>query len=160
MKNCLRPILRPLARATAAVALAGLVASCSPIMRHHGFVPSASDLAQLQPGRQTRAEVLEALPAPTTGGAINNGNIYYVASSFRTFGPFNPKEVSREVVALTFDGRGVLSRVERFGLEDGIVVPISRRITPGSVADMSFIRQLMGNIGRFDPSAFLGGDDR
>jgi hypothetical protein len=41
-----------------------------------------------------------------------------------------------------------VSNVERFGLEDGQVVALSRRVTETNIKGVSFIRQLMGNFGR------------
>lgn len=155
----MRNSLRPLFRLSAVAAVCFAMAACSPIVRRHGFVPDAADLAQLSPGAQSRDEVLALLPPPTAGGVIENGNLYYVASTFRTFGPMEPREISREVVAITFSPAGRLTGVERYGLEDGIIVPLSRRVTNDNVADMSFLRQLMGNLGRFDASSVLGGPD-
>jgi hypothetical protein len=73
----------------------------------------------------------------------------------KTVGPARPKEISRELVAVTFDGNGTVANVERFGLEDGRVVVLSRRVTDNGLNDISFIRQLFGNIGNFDPSGVL-----
>lgn len=140
------------------VAIAGVAAlcACSPLVQRHGYVPTAEDLAQLTPGAMSRSEALAVLPAPTTQGVVDQGNIYYVASTFEHFGPFPAKETKREVVAITFDAAGRLTGVERYGLEDGQIVPLLRRVTRDNVADMSFIRQLMGNLGRMDPGALLG----
>jgi hypothetical protein len=41
-----------------------------------------------------------------------------------------------------------VSNIERFGLEDGKVVPLARRITDTAVTDKSLLRQLFGNIGK------------
>ena len=74
----------------------------------------------------------------------------------RTVGPLAPQEIDRQVVAISFSDRGVVQNVERFGLEKGQVVPLTRRVTSSPVSDKSFIRQLLGNIGRFNPAG-LGG---
>jgi len=42
----------------------------------------------------------------------------------------------------------VVSNVELFTLEDGQVVVLSRRVTGTSIQNVSFIRQLLGNVGR------------
>ena len=39
----------------------------------------------------------------------------------------------REIVAITFDDSGVVRNIERFGLEDGNVVALSRRVTDSNV---------------------------
>lgn len=141
------------------VALLGLaaIAACAPIKQRHGYVPTGEDLAQLTPGVTMREDALTLLPAPSAGGISHGGNLYYVSNEFHALGPFNPREVRREVVAITFAPDGRLTGVERYGLQDGQVVPLLRRVTRDNVADMSFIRQLIGNVGRFDPSALLGG---
>ena len=40
----------------------------------------------------------------------------------------------------------------RFGLKNGRVVPLTRRVTASGVSDTSLLRQLTGNIGRVSPS--------
>ena len=143
--------------ALAAAAALGL-AACAPTYRDHGFAPSESDLAALSLGATTREEAIAALGRPTVAPVLDSPTLYYVESRFRDLAFLAPREVSREVLALTFAGNGTLGAVERFGLEDGRMVALSRRTTPGVFADTTFIRQLLGSIGRFDAGTFLGGD--
>ena len=143
-------------RALCVVALAGGVAACSPIYQNHGYIPPEDDLAQITVGVDTRASVAESIGAPTTAGVVNNSGYYYVRSQRRTIGALAPKVIEREVLAISFDNAGVVSNIERFGLERGQVVPLSRRVTTPGVRDNSFLRQLLGNIGRFNPAG-LGG---
>jgi outer membrane protein assembly factor BamE (lipoprotein component of BamABCDE complex) len=75
----------------------------------------------------------------------------------RTIGPAKPEVIEREVVAVSFDSAGRVANVERFGLEQGRVVPISRRVTSSSTANKGFLRQLLGNLGRFNAGDFIGG---
>jgi outer membrane protein assembly factor BamE (lipoprotein component of BamABCDE complex) len=71
----------------------------------------------------------------------------------RNFAYQAPQVVERDVVAISFDGDGVVTNVERFGLEDGRAVQLSRRVTETSVRDLGFFRQLMRNFGRIDLGA-------
>lgn len=132
-----------------------LFSACAPIVTRHGFVPSETELAQFVPGQTTRDQVLEVLPAPTTSGATGQGNLYYVYSMFRTLGPFDPKEVDRQIVAINVNAAGIVTGITRYGLADGRVVPLSQRVTADNVADVSFLKQLMGNFGRIDAGSFL-----
>ena len=59
-------------------------------------------------------------------------------------------------MALTFDGSGRLANVERFGLERGQVVLLSRRVTEGIFADSTFLRQLFGNLGQVNAEQLFG----
>ena len=144
---------KPMKAAIFALCLLG--AGCSAQYRNHGYVPSEEDLAEVVIGVDTRDSVAETLGAPTAGGVLEGGGFYYVRSRVKTVGPARPKEISRELVAVTFDGNGTVANVERFGLEDGRVVVLSRRVTDNGLNDISFIRQLLGNIGNFDPSGVL-----
>lgn len=144
---------KPMKAAVFALCLLG--AGCAAQYRNHGYVPSEEDLAEVVIGVDTRESVAETLGAPTAGGVLEGGGYYYVRSRVKTVGPARPKEISRELVAVTFDGNGTVANVERFGLEDGRVVVLSRRVTDNGLNDISFIRQLLGNIGNFDPSGVL-----
>ena len=144
---------KPMKAAVFALCLLG--AGCSAQYRNHGYVPSEEDLAEVVIGVDTRDSVAETLGAPSAGGVLEGGGFYYVRSRVKTVGPARPKEISRELVAVTFDGNGTVANIERFGLEDGRVVVLSRRVTDNGLNDISFIRQLFGNIGNFDPSGVL-----
>lgn len=135
---------------TRGVAVAALlvVTSCAAIERNHGYVPSEADLALIEVGRDTRSTVSQLVGRPTAQGLLNDTGWYYVQSRFRHVGPREPKEVDRQVVAITFNQRGVVENVERFGLDDGKVVALSRRVTETNIRGISLIGQLLSNFGR------------
>lgn len=141
--------------AVGAVMVVALLGACAPIVRHYGFVPLPEDRAAIQPGESTRAEIDANVGAPGATGVISANTYYYVAGERHTFGPFAPREVAREVVAISFDTSGRVSNVERFGLEQGRPVVLSRRVTDAPTADISVIEQLLGNVGRIDPATIL-----
>ena len=141
------------------VSLIGAVivaAACSPIIRNHGYIPLSEDLALLQIGVDTRESVIAAVGPPTAGGVLDGSGMYYVSSKFRHLGAIAPQEIEREVLAISFDAAGVVTNIERFGLEDGNVVVLSRRVTDTGVRDSTFVRQLLGSLGRVNAGDFLG----
>ncbi|SDF98639.1 outer membrane protein assembly factor BamE [Sulfitobacter delicatus] len=131
-----------------------LLGACAPQYENHGYVPPADQLEQVVVGNDTKESVAEKIGVPTAGGLLNDDSYYYVKMRKRALGFLAPKEINREVVAISFNNAGVVENVERFGLEKGQVVPLSRRVTSSPVKDKSFLRQLMGNLGRFSPTAF------
>ncbi|WP_373356861.1 outer membrane protein assembly factor BamE [Pseudoroseicyclus sp. CXY001] len=145
------------ARALAFAAMLGLSA-CVAQYRDHGFVPSAEAAATITPGADTRETIAERIGTPTTGGIIQNGSYYYVASRFRHYGLLEPVEIRREVLALDFDAGGVLRNIERLALEDGRVLELERRVTDDNLGDVSFLTQLVGGIGRVQASDFIGSE--
>lgn len=127
--------------------LALALTACTSIYRNHGYVPPDRALNALDVGVTTRAEVASAVGRPSSAGLLEESGWYYVQSRFRHFGWREPKEVDREVVAISFGPDDTLSNIERFGLEEGRVVALSRRVTESNVQGVSFLRQLFGNIG-------------
>ena len=140
--------------AIAALALVAVTA-CAPTFRNHGYAPSDADLQELIIGVDSRATVAEVVGPPTAGGVLGDGNFYYVQSRFRTFGALEPQEIEREVVAISFDQDGLVRNIERFGLEQGRVVRLSRRVTDDGIADVTFLGQLFGAFGNFNAGQIL-----
>lgn len=131
------------------------LAACAAQYRNHGYVPPSEDLEQIVVGIDTRSSVEETLGTAASDSVLGDGNIYFVRSRIRTFAMLAPEVVEREVLAISFDAGGVVANVETFGLERGQIVPLARRVTSSGVRDTTFLRQLLGNIGRFTPG---GGD--
>ena len=141
--------------AAAAAALA--LSACAPIIRQHGYVPPEEDLSLIAVGTDTRESVESLVGRPSSSGVLADGGYYYVSSTQRVFGPMQPRVIDREVVAISFDAAGVVTNVERFGLERGVVVPLSRRVTYSTAADPGFLSQIFKNIGRIDPARLIDG---
>lgn len=138
-----------------AISLTAMV-GCTNMDRNHGYAPSEDELLDVIVGVDTRDTVLDLFGKPTSTGVVEGGGYYYVASRFRHFGPFEPKPIDRQLVAISFDTAGVVTNIERFTLADGKVVPLSRRVTDTNIQDTTFLRQLLGNIGNFDAGQFVG----
>jgi len=118
-------------------------------------VPNDSDLDLVIVGVDTKDSIAETIGRPTSVGVLDDGGWYYVQSRWLHRGMMAPKEVDREMVAISFDQNAVVENIERFGIEDGRVIVLSRRITDTNIKGISFIRQLLGNIGNFTADQFL-----
>jgi outer membrane protein assembly factor BamE (lipoprotein component of BamABCDE complex) len=142
-------------RLGAVLACSLCLAACGPQYRSHGYIPPQEDLDQIAIGVDTFASVEETLGSSASGSVLRDNGLYYVRSRMRTFAMLSPEVVDREVVAISFDSNGVVSNVERFGLERGQVVPLARRVTSSGVTDVGFLKQLIGNIGQVGPGGGL-----
>ena len=58
--------------------------------------------------------------------------------------------IEREIVAISFDERGVVENIRELSLEDGQIVRLSRRVTETNIQEVTFLRQLLGNFGRIN----------
>ena len=131
------------------------IAACTPIYRNHGYVPSDEELALLEVGKDSRDTVAAAIGRPSAAGLLNDVGWYYVQSRWKHYGALPPKEEDRQIVAITFSEAGVVENVERFGLEQGRVIALSRRVTDSNIKGISVLQQLFGNIGRLRADQLL-----
>jgi outer membrane protein assembly factor BamE (lipoprotein component of BamABCDE complex) len=129
----------------AAVVALLAVASCSPVFTYHGFVPTEEDLQEIEVGLDTRSTVASIVGKPGASGLLEESGWYYVRSEFEHAPVRGPQEIDRQVVAISFDEASVVTNVERFGLERGQVVVLSRRVTDSNIEGVSFLGQLFGS---------------
>ncbi|MBV7409552.1 outer membrane protein assembly factor BamE [Maritimibacter sp. DP1N21-5] len=131
------------------------IAACSPVYTNHGFVPSDEDVEEIMVGIDTRETVAAIVGKPGAEGLLTQEGWYYVESRFKHFAYNAPEEIDREVLRIGFDESGLVENIERFGLEQGQVVVLSRRVTTSNTRGVGFLRQLLGNIGNFDAGTLL-----
>ncbi|WBU51786.1 outer membrane protein assembly factor BamE [Paracoccus sp. SCSIO 75233] len=134
------------------VVLALTVTACVPVYRHHGYIPPEEDLALVQVGQTSQVELEGMIGEPSAMGLLEGSGWYYVGSRWRYYGARRPAEINREVVAINFTPDGTVANIERFGLEQGRIVVLSRRVTDSNITSISVIRQILGNLGNFDAS--------
>ena len=147
--------LYPVARIAALCLAVVTLSACQAVYRNHGHIPTPEELALVRVGVDTRDSIGETIGAPSSSGVLNDDGYYYVASRIRHRGAARPKVVTRSLVAISFDQRGVVRNVERFGLERGRLVVLERAVTSSSVENKTFLRQLLGNLGNFNPGALV-----
>ena len=145
------------ARARLGFAIVGVASltACSTLEDRHGYVPEQSTLDDVVVGRDTRDTVRILIGEPGSAGIKDDAGWYYVRSDYERFLWREPEEVNREVLAISFDERGVVTNVERFGIEEGQVVVLNRRVTDSNVQGVSFLDQLFSNFGNFNAGDFL-----
>jgi outer membrane protein assembly factor BamE (lipoprotein component of BamABCDE complex) len=130
-----------------AVALGLGLAACSATYDNHGYVPPATDLAEISVG-DTREDVAAQVGRPSAAGVMRDEAWFYTAYRIRNYTYRAPEVIERDIVAISFDSGGRVENVERFGLEDGQVIQLSRRVTETTVQNQGFFQQLLSNFGR------------
>ena len=61
--------------------------------------------------------------------------------------------IDQQVYIVNFDDQGVVKAIDHKGLEDGKeIVPVARA-TPAPGRELSFLEQLIGNLGKFNSAA-------
>ncbi|WP_232831261.1 outer membrane protein assembly factor BamE [Pseudogemmobacter bohemicus] len=139
----------------AALGLLLMVAACAKVYRNHGYVPDDVELGKVEIGVDTRETVAEKIGRPSAQGLLNDLGWFYVQSRFEHYGPKEPQEIERQVVAINFSESGTVQNIGRYGLEDGRVIELSRRVTETNIKGVTFIGQLLGNVGRITAGDLL-----
>ncbi len=132
-----------------------LVAGCVPKVDVHGYVPVAEDVASVAVG-DAQENVLARLGQPTTRGLAGSNAWYYISSKVRRVAFLAPKEIERQIVAITFAGDRV-AQIERYSLADGRLIDLDRNVTLTDGRKLTFFEQFLGNVGNFSAETFLGG---
>lgn len=133
----------------AGLAGAALLPGCSPTIDVRGHVPDPDAVAQIQPGVQSKPQVAELLGTPSAIGTFDDTRWYYISAKTSTLAFFTPKVLEQNVVVVDFDGGGRVIDLRRYELADGLVIDPVTRKTPAPGKELSFIEQLVGNVGRF-----------
>ena len=133
------------------------VSGCTAIYRDHGYLPAEGDLEQVVVGVDNRSTVQEVLGSPIGSGVLDDGAIFYLSTKVKHYAFYEPKVVEREMLVVSFDTDDQVENIEKFGLEDGRVITLSRRVTTGPVKGPKFLKQILGNLGNFNPAGLLGG---
>jgi outer membrane protein assembly factor BamE (lipoprotein component of BamABCDE complex) len=144
-------------RMLAAGLLAGAAAvGCTPTIDNRGYVPDPTALERVRPGQQTRGDIADLLGTPSSVMPFSDNTWIYIQRKTSTVAFFEPKVLEQNVVAVDFDDAGVVSDVRRYTLEDGkLIDPVTRK-TPAPGKELTFMEQLVGNIGRFSQNPNSG----
>lgn len=146
MRQSLFSVLRPLGLG---IALAGGLAACSATHTNHGYVPPPELLSEIGIGA-SRDLVSEVAGAPGIGGVMRDEAWFYTQYRVRNYAYNAPQVIERDIVAISFSDAGRVTNIERFGLEDGQIVQLSRRVTESSVRDLGFLRSILSNFGQIN----------
>jgi outer membrane protein assembly factor BamE (lipoprotein component of BamABCDE complex) len=140
-------------RAGAGLLAAMAVSACLPQVSNHGYRLDEAALAQVEPGRTTRDQVLELLGSPSALTTFDGSVWYYVSQRTERRSFYQEELVNQDVLSIAFDDLGTVASVERHGLERAHEVSLVDRETATSGSELSLIEQFVGNIGRFNPPA-------
>lgn len=127
------------------------------MLRSHGYRYTTQEEPNITPAEDTQDTVLSRLGNPSTRGTFESDTWYYISSTRESLAYLRPATRDRRIIAVSFDDAGVVSAVNEYSLEDGRVVAYADRETPTRGRELSFLEQLLGNVGRL-PSEQFGGE--
>ena len=140
----------PSALATLSVAVA--LAGCAATVDQRGNLPPPDELAQIHPGKTTKEQVAKILGTPSSVGVFNDKDWYYISRRTKQVAFFDPKVMDQEVYIVDFNADGVVQAVDHKTLRNGRDIEPVARTTPAPGRELSFLEQLIGNLGKFNGS--------
>lgn len=142
--------IRKLTLGWTAVLAAGLVLSaCSGTVATRGNLPDAELIAEVEPGLDSRDDVVGKLGSPSTVSTFLDRRWYYIGHKTRNFAFFEPEIIERSVFVVSFDGTGLVDDTSLYTLEDGRIIDPVSRTTPTEGNELTILQQFFGNFGRF-----------
>jgi outer membrane protein assembly factor BamE (lipoprotein component of BamABCDE complex) len=120
------------------------------MVQTHGYRVDPEMMAQVEPGRTTREEVLQLLGSPSSIATFDQSTWYYITQRTERMSFYQDEVVAQDVVAIRFDDQGRVSEIGARGMDDAREVTLVERETPTSGNELSAIEQFIGNIGRFN----------
>ncbi len=145
MKQHVRPFLM-----LAAAALC--LAACTPTQSSHGNMVEDYRMAEIVPGVSTRTNVLKSLGSPTTTAPFDDSIWYYISQKTEKTGIFDPEVVEEKIVVVAFNEEGIVQTIEPVDAKR-TDIPRVRRKTPTGGNEVTFMEQLLGNVGKFNRPA-------
>jgi outer membrane protein assembly factor BamE (lipoprotein component of BamABCDE complex) len=156
------PLRSPRRRTPRSVAVALVLAAvgmtgCVPTVDQRGNLPDPDRIAEIHPGTTTRDQVAKLLGTPSSTGIFNDKSWYYISRKTKQVAFFDPEVLDQQVFVVNFDGNGVVKSIDHKGLKDGREIEPAPGATPAPGRELTFLEQILGNIGRFNRGGGGGG---
>jgi outer membrane protein assembly factor BamE (lipoprotein component of BamABCDE complex) len=137
------------------------LAGCGATIDTRGYVPDPDDLERIKAGVQGRDEVREILGTPSSISAFTDDRWYYISKKTKSWAFLKPEVLEQHVTVVDFDDGGLVKDVRNYALEDGLLIDPVTRKTPAPGRELTFMEQLLGNLGRFNaPTNSSGNPNR
>ena len=127
-----------------------LVAGCQERIDVRGNLPNPDLLQDIEVGYITKNEVADLLGTPSSIAPFSSNIWYYISERTKTVAFFEPEILERKVIVVRFDQKGVARELKSYGIEDARRIQMVERTTPTAGRELTILKQLFGNIGRFE----------
>ena len=144
-----------------AIAIFGLQA-CQARIANRGTSPDMEEITSIQPGSDTREDILRRFGSPSSTALFRNDTWYYIGQRMETYAFYKPEVTNRSVLVIKFDENGIVDDTDYLTLDDSREVELVERVTPTEGRDLTILEQLLGNFGRLpsDLTGDTGGFDK
>ena len=139
---------------------ASALAGCTVSVDQRGHLPDPDKLSEIHPGATTRDDVAKILGTPSSTGVFDSKDWFYISRKTKQVAFFDPDVLDQQVYVVRFDDKGVVSAVDHKDLKDGREIEPAPGATPAPGRELTFLEQILGNLGRYNKSGGGSRDDK
>jgi outer membrane protein assembly factor BamE (lipoprotein component of BamABCDE complex) len=121
--------------------------ACALPVEIDGNLPDPDAVAQVQPGKSTKADITRLMGSPSNISTFDSKTWYYASRRVERDTLGDVTLLEQRVYVVNFDDKGVVQDLQTH-LNDPHDVQMIARTTPAPGKELSFIEQLLGNFGR------------
>lgn len=122
---------------------------CVSVRSSHGYILERGETSlTARTGLDTKESVLAKYGEPSVKSTFSDDAWYYVSNKDQARAFFRPELTDQTVIAFLFDGDGTVKEVKELGLGDSVNVAMSNQKTRTRGKELTFLEQLLGNVGR------------
>ena len=121
--------------------------SCISQKLVHGNLPDAQLVSILKVGIDSKKTTTKILGEPTFRGVLGDNSFYYVGTVNSKLAFLDPKLDSQFVLEINFDKNNKLKKLYLYNEDESIKVSMSSLETKHSGKKLTFLQQIVGNIG-------------
>ena len=130
-------------------ALVSIMTGCEFPVDSRGNAPDAKRVISIKPGVHKRQDVEQRLGAPSTITTFDNETWYYISGRVKSVAFFKPKLMKRTILTVKFDKQGIVQKIYELDTTKQKEIPFVKRETPTKGKELTFIQQIIGNIGKY-----------
>ena len=142
-------LLRTIVLSVALGAVAVGASGCGSRIATRGNEVSAEQISTLEVGSHDRQQIFSMFGSPSSTSSFGDETWYYIFEKDESVAFLEPEVKERTVLALQFDDSGKLANIKTTGLDGAQKVTPVERKTATAGNKLSFIEQMIANIGRF-----------
>ena len=130
-----------------------LLVQCAPMRAVRGNFVEVEQIKPLKAGSSTKADVSAALGTPSTTDPFNPRTWIYIGEKTKQRAFFAPEIEARQIIVVKFNEQDILEKIEQRNDKTGKITVMAERKTPTAGHKMNALQQMIGNIGKFNPTS-------
>jgi len=134
----------------AVLAVTLLLGACAPRVETRGNAVRIEDVANIKIGTYTRNNVFEILGSPSSTSDFGDETWYYISQLTETTAFLAPVIKNRQIIKIKFDDKGIVTYADVVDTEQARIITPAKGETPTAGNSLSFIEQILSNLGRFN----------